>query len=247
MPDRKSVFTETRVAADLLAGARLHASTQRTFAKISRRGFMQSAVATASSVATPQAGSREPTAAVLALTAEVPSTVLVQLRVNGKRHELYLEPRVTLLDALRENIGLTGSKKGCDRGQCGACTVLQNGRRINSCLTLAIMHEGDEIITVEGLAQPAPSDELSAVQDAFLKYDAFQCGYCTPGQICSATALLAELKAGHASAATGDLQAPDTLPSDAEIRERMSGNLCRCGAYPNIVAAIRSLTGISPE
>ena len=147
-------------------------------------------------------------------------TIPVKLRVNATERTLQLDPRVTLLDALREHLDLTGSKKGCDHGQCGACTVLVNGRRINSCLALAIVHEDDEITTIEGLAK---GDELHPVQKAFLEHDGFQCGYCTPGQICSAVALLKE---GH----TRD---------DAEIREWMSGNLCRCGAYTNIVAAIR--------
>ncbi len=149
-----------------------------------------------------------------------PGAVPVTLRVNGKAHELTLEPRVTLLDALREYLGLTGTKKGCDHGQCGACTVLVDGRRIYSCLTLALMQAGAEITTVEGLAD---GERLHPVQEAFIERDAFQCGYCTPGQICSAVGLLAE---GHAH-------------SDADIREQMSGNICRCGAYPNIVAAIR--------
>jgi len=144
----------------------------------------------------------------------------VTLKINGKEHALEIDPRTTLLDALREHLQLTGSKKGCDHGQCGACTVLVNGRRINSCLSLAIVHEGDEITTIEGLAN---GDQLHPVQAAFLEHDGFQCGYCTPGQICSAVACIAE---GHAK-------------SDAEIREWMSGNLCRCGAYPNIVAAVK--------
>ena len=148
-------------------------------------------------------------------------TMPVKLRVNGTERTVQLDPRVTLLDALREHLDLTGSKKGCDHGQCGACTVLVNGRRINSCLALAIVHEGDEITTIEGLAK---GDELHPMQTAFLEHDGFQCGYCTPGQICSAVALLKE---GH----TRD---------DAEIREWMSGNICRCGAYTNIVAAIRA-------
>jgi xanthine dehydrogenase YagT iron-sulfur-binding subunit len=143
-----------------------------------------------------------------------------QLKINGQGHTLAVDPRTTLLDALREHLQLTGSKKGCDHGQCGACTVLVNGRRINSCLSLAITHEGDEITTIEGLAK---GDELHPVQAAFLEHDGFQCGYCTPGQICSAVACIAE---GHAK-------------SDADIREWMSGNLCRCGAYPNIVAAVK--------
>jgi len=160
----------------------------------------------------------------------------VKLTINGRPYTLQLEPRVTLLDALREYAGLTGTKKGCDRGQCGACTVLVDGRRINACLTLAVMHEGQSITTVEGLAQ---QEMLSPMQRAFVEHDAFQCGYCTPGQLCSATALLDEFKAGAASAATRDVRARPSALTDDEIRERMSGNLCRCGAYPNIVAAVR--------
>ena len=144
----------------------------------------------------------------------------VHLKINGKDYALDVDPRVTLLDALRERLHLTGSKKGCDHGQCGACTVLVNGRRINSCLSLAVTHEGDEITTIEGLAN---GEELHPVQSAFIEHDGFQCGYCTPGQICSAVALLKE---NHAN-------------SDDEIREWMSGNICRCGAYPNILAAIK--------
>lgn len=171
-------------------------------------------------------------------------TVDLTLRVNGTARTVQIEPRVTLLDALREYIGLTGSKKGCDRGQCGACTVLVNGRRINSCLTLALMHEGDEITTIEGLAK---GDELHPVQAAFIKHDGFQCGYCTPGQICSAVALLDEVATGTASAVTADVrQTGGVKLTDAEIRERMSGNICRCGAYPGIVAAIREASG-SPQ
>ncbi len=164
-------------------------------------------------------------------------TARVRMTVNGRAHELDLDPRVTLLDALREHLQLTGTKKGCDRGQCGACTVLVNGRRINSCLTLALAHEGDEIVTAEGLGTP---QALHPVQRAFVERDAFQCGYCTPGQVCSGVALIAEARAGAASAATADVRrlGPAEL-SDPEIRERMSGNLCRCGAYVNIVAAIR--------
>ena len=144
----------------------------------------------------------------------------VNLKINGKNYVLEVDPRVTLLDALRERLHLTGSKKGCDHGQCGACTVLINGRRVNSCLTLAVVHEGDEITTIEGLAN---GNQLHPMQAAFIEHDGFQCGYCTPGQICSAVALLKE---NHAN-------------SDDEIREWMSGNICRCGAYPNILAAIK--------
>ena len=168
-------------------------------------------------------------------------TIDVTLRVNGTARTVKIEPRVTLLDALREYIGLTGSKKGCDHGQCGACTVLVNGRRINSCLTLALMHEGDDVTTIEGLAK---GDDLHPVQAAFIKHDGFQCGYCTPGQICSAVALLDEVAAGTASAVTADVrQTRGVELTDAEIRERMSGNLCRCGAYPGIVAAVREASG----
>jgi xanthine dehydrogenase YagT iron-sulfur-binding subunit len=166
----------------------------------------------------------------------------VHLHINGKDYQLSLEPRVTLLDALREYIGLTGAKKGCDRGQCGACTVLVNGRRINACLTLAVMHEGDQITSIEGIAG---GEQLSPLQAAFIEEDAFQCGYCTPGQICSAVACIDELRAGTASAVTPDVRNAPAALSDNEIRERMSGNLCRCGAYPNIVAAIRKVAARS--
>ncbi|MEO0932387.1 MAG: 2Fe-2S iron-sulfur cluster-binding protein [Cyanobacteria bacterium J06641_2] len=166
--------------------------------------------------------------------------VQVTLKVNGTEHTLNIEPRVTLLDALRERLNLTGSKKGCNHGQCGACTVLINGERINSCLALAVMHEEDEITTIEGLSQ---GDELHAIQAAFVNNDGFQCGYCTSGQICSAVALLDEIKAGQASTVTDleEIANPNASIelTDTEIRERMSGNLCRCGAYPHIVAAVR--------
>ncbi len=167
-------------------------------------------------------------------------TVQVTLQVNGKEHTLNIEPRVTLLDALRERLDLTGSKKGCNHGQCGACTVLVNGDRINSCLALAVMHEGDEITTIEGLST---GDELHALQAAFINNDGFQCGYCTSGQICSAVALLDEIEAGQASMVTDleEIANPNASIelTDIEIRERMSGNLCRCGAYPHIVAAVK--------
>jgi xanthine dehydrogenase YagT iron-sulfur-binding subunit len=161
----------------------------------------------------------------------------VALTVNGRPHVLDLDPRTTLLDALREHLALTGTKKGCDQGQCGACTVIVNGQRINSCLTLAVMHAGDEIVTIEGLAQ---RDDLHPMQAAFVHHDGLQCGYCTPGQICSAVALLAEHEAGWPSYVTADLATAPPL-TDAEIAERMSGNICRCSAYPNIVAAIRDV------
>ena len=153
----------------------------------------------------------------------------MKLVVNGVEHRLDLDPRTTLLDALREHLGLTGAKKGCDHGQCGACTVLLDGRRVNSCLIFAIAQQDAEITTIEGLS-PHP------IQDAFIEHDGFQCGYCTPGQICSAVGMLDEVAKGWPSAVTEDGQ--DAL-GDAEIRERMSGNLCRCGAYPNMIPAIR--------
>jgi len=152
---------------------------------------------------------------------------------------LTLDTRTTLLDALREHLGFTGTKKGCDHGQCGACTVLVNGRRINSCLTLAVLHEGDSVTTIEGLAH---GDELHPLQAAFVRHDGFQCGYCTPGQICSAAGMLAEHRAGVPSLVTEDLESHPGL-TGAEIRERMSGNICRCSAYPNIVAAIKDAAG----
>jgi xanthine dehydrogenase YagT iron-sulfur-binding subunit len=157
------------------------------------------------------------------------------ITVNGESRSLDLDPRTTLLDALREHLRLTGSKKGCDHGQCGACTILVNGVRINSCLSLAVMHDGDEVTTIEGLGTP---DRLHPLQQAFLAADAFQCGYCTPGQICSAAGLLDEIEANWPSQATDDV-AGKVAFTDEEIRERMSGNICRCSAYPQIVEAIR--------
>jgi xanthine dehydrogenase YagT iron-sulfur-binding subunit len=164
-----------------------------------------------------------------------PPPATVELRINGSPHTLTLDPRTTLLDALREHLALTGSKKGCDHGQCGACTVLIDGRRINSCLTLAVMHDGQAVTTIEGLAE---GDRLHPMQAAFVEHDGFQCGYCTSGQICSAVGMLAESRDGMPSYVTDDLTQQPQL-SDAEIRERMSGNICRCAAYPNIVAAIK--------
>jgi len=165
--------------------------------------------------------------------------VPVRLVINGTEQSLRLDTRTTLLDTLREHLGLTGSKKGCDHGQCGACTVLVDGRRINSCLSLAVMHDGDNVTTIEGLAV---GDKLHPLQAAFVQHDGFQCGYCTPGQICSAAGMLNEQKAGWPSVVTEDLAAHAEL-TDPEIRERMSGNICRCSAYPNIVAAIRDAAG----
>jgi len=163
----------------------------------------------------------------------------VSFEVNGKMCRLELDTRTTLLDALREHLHLTGSKKGCDQGQCGACTVLVGGRRINSCLTLAVMHEGDSITTIEGLGTP---ENLHPMQAAFVKCDGFQCGYCTSGQICSSVAMLKEIKAGIPSHVTADLAAKPQLTPE-ELRERMSGNICRCGAYSNIAEAITEVAG----
>lgn len=169
----------------------------------------------------------------------------VTLNINGKQQTLAIEPRVTLLDTLRERLGLTGSKKGCDHGQCGACTVLVDGQRVYSCLALAVMQEGKQIVTVEGLAN---GDLLHPVQTAFIENDGFQCGYCTPGQICASVALLDEVKRGCASAVTANLANLPQLTnlSEAEIKERLSGNLCRCSAYNGIVAAVQQVTGQVP-
>ncbi|MBT1512774.1 2Fe-2S iron-sulfur cluster binding domain-containing protein [Bradyrhizobium sp. SRL28] len=169
------------------------------------------------------------------------SPVKVELQINGQLHSLTLDPRTTLLDALREHLALTGSKKGCDHGQCGACTVLIEGRRINSCLTLAVMHDGQSVNTIEGLAQGA---NLHPMQTAFVEHDGFQCGYCTSGQICSAIGMLAESQQGMPSYVTEDLTKSAPELTDAEIRERMSGNICRCAAYPNIVEAIKQAAGM---
>ena len=207
------------------------------YTRLARRGFLQSGLAAAALASLPprvqamtvHAAERDPGPAPMARPQDV------HLNINGKAHTLQIEPRVTLLDALRETLALTGTKKGCDHGQCGACTVLVGGRRINACLTLAVMQEGARITTIEGLADGA---QLTPLQAAFIQHDALQCGYCTPGQICSATALLDEWRNGDASAVTANLDQPLPTLDDDEIRERMSGNLCRCGAYSNIVRAI---------
>jgi xanthine dehydrogenase YagT iron-sulfur-binding subunit len=164
----------------------------------------------------------------------------IELEVNGSKRSLSLDTRTTLLDALREHLRLTGSKKGCDHGQCGACTVLVNGTRIASCLTFAAMHEGDKITTIEGLGEPG---KLHPMQAAFVEHDGFQCGYCTPGQIVSAVGMLSEHEMGWPSHVTRDVAAQSIALNDDEIRERMSGNLCRCAAYPNILAAIKDAGG----
>ncbi len=202
---------------------------------LNRRDLMVGASAAAALAATP-AGAR--TDAALGGT-DKPVMAKVSLTVNGQRRELELDTRTSLLDAAREHLHLTGSKKGCDHGQCGACTMIVDGRRINACLTLAVMHQGSEITTIEGLGQP---ENLHPMQAAFVKHDGYQCGYCTPGQICSGVAVLAEIKAGIPSHVTADLTAP-TQVTEAEIRERMSGNICRCGAYSNIVEAMTEVAG----
>ncbi|AGB78145.1 aerobic-type carbon monoxide dehydrogenase, small subunit CoxS/CutS-like protein [Enterobacteriaceae bacterium strain FGI 57] len=168
-----------------------------------------------------------------------PEIIPVTLQVNGKTCTLDMDTRTTLLDALREHLQLTGTKKGCDHGQCGACTVLLDGRRVNACLTLAVMHQNAEITTIEGLGSP---EALHPMQAAFIKHDGYQCGYCTPGQICSSVAMIEELNTGIPSHVTHDLVSPPSM-NDEEIRERMSGNICRCGAYANILAAINDVSG----
>jgi xanthine dehydrogenase YagT iron-sulfur-binding subunit len=203
--------------------------------EITRRDLLKAgAVSVAASAIPIGAGAQEP-------VANEPVRRKVSFTVNGKPHELRLDTRTTLLDALREHLHLTGTKKGCDQGQCGACTVIVDGRRINSCLTLALMHEGQSITTIEGLGTP---DKPHAMQTAFVKHDGFQCGYCTPGQICSAVAVLSEIKAGVPSHVSSSLTArPEVSPT--ELRERMSGNLCRCAAYSNIIDAITDVAGSS--
>ena len=196
---------------------------------VSRRSFLQGATLVAGTLAAP---------AIVFAGVQAPPLKLSTLRltINGEEHEVQVDPRISMLDLLREQLSMTGTKKGCDHGQCGACTVLADGRRINSCLSLALTHQGGKIVTVEGLAQ---GDTLHPVQTAFLDHDGYQCGYCTPGQIVSAVGLLSEAKQGQPSILT-DLTrtGPIDLTPD-EIRERMSGNICRCGAYPGIVAAVQ--------
>ena len=186
----------------------------------------------------PVAASPASVAASVAAT-ETPVMAKIAFQVNGQAAAIEVDTRTSLLDAMREHLRLTGTKKGCDHGQCGACTLMVNGARINSCLSLAIMHRGDQITTIEGLGTP---DDLHPMQAAFVQHDGYQCGYCTPGQICSAVATLDEIEAGVPSHVTADLTAPVQLTPD-EIRERMSGNICRCGAYSNIIEAITEVAG----
>jgi xanthine dehydrogenase YagT iron-sulfur-binding subunit len=202
----------------------------------SRRSFVKAASALATAASLPGAAFAQsrPSAA--------PQIKSVTLNINGTPQPLQLDTRVSLLDALREHLDLTGTKKGCDHGQCGACTVLLDGRRVNSCLTLAVAAEGAQITSIEGLAHGEGLEELHPMQAAFLEYDGYQCGYCTPGQICSAVAAIDEAKKGELSIVSyksGQTSSPKL--TDDEIRERMSGNICRCGAYPNIVAAVRAV------
>jgi xanthine dehydrogenase YagT iron-sulfur-binding subunit len=171
--------------------------------------------------------------------ASPPAIMKVSFNVNGVQRELEVDTRTTLLDALRDHLKLTGSKKGCDHGQCGACTAIVGGKRINSCLSLAVMHQGNNITTVEGLGKPG---DLHPMQAAFIKHDGYQCGYCTPGQICSSVAMLEEINAGIPSHVSADLSMAPQV-TEAEIRERMSGNICRCGAYSNIVEAVIEVSG----
>ena len=202
--------------------------------EISRRNLLAGSAATAVLSATPAVAGPDEVP-----TIEDPAPMPVHFKVNGEQRELSLDARTTLLDALREHLHLTGTKKGCDHGQCGACTVMVDGVRINACLSLAVMHEGDRITTIEGLGSPG---KLHRMQAAFVRHDAYQCGYCTPGQICSAVAVLAEIERGVPSHVTADLA---TVPqaTNMEIRERMSGNICRCGAYSNIAEAIAEAAG----
>ena len=203
--------------------------------ELSRRGVLAAGAAGATIAVAPAAAQQAP--------ASSPAAMPVSFTVNGKQQRLDLDPRTTLLDALREHLRLTGTKKGCDHGQCGACTVIVNGQRINSCLSLALQHEGDAVTTIEGLGTP---DQLHPMQAAFVKHDGYQCGYCTPGQICSAVAVLEEIRRGVPSHVQADITDRPGL-TNIEMRERMSGNICRCGAYSNIAEAMAEVAGVRGE
>jgi len=212
--------------------------------ELSRRGFLAASGLLAAGVAAglPRIASAEAKAKAAQTK---PVMAAIAISINGTKHELQVDTRTSLLDLLRESLDMTGSKKGCDHGQCGACTVLMNGRRVNSCLTLAVAAAGAEITTIEGLGTP---EKLGPAQQAFLQHDGFQCGYCTPGQICSATAMVEEAKRGELSLVSwesGKTEHPAL--TDDEIKERMAGNICRCGAYPNIVAAVKQLASVGSK
>ena len=207
-----------------------HSDNDQSFLNLTRRDLIKAGAATAASAAVAPLAGETP-------TTPPPEMATVSFTVNGKPRELEVDTRTTLLDALRENLHLTGTKKGCDHGQCGACTVIVDGRRINACLTLAVMQQDAEIVTIEGLGTP---EDLHPMQAAFIKHDGYQCGYCTPGQIYSSVAALKEIEAGIPSHVTVDLVSPPSMSAE-EIRERMSGNICRCGAYANILAAIEDV------
>ena len=202
---------------------------------VTRRGVLAGGAASAALTSIP-ASAQAPAPSAGAAPAAMP----VRMTVNGKPQALNLDPRTTLLDALREHLRFTGTKKGCDHGQCGACTVIVNGTRINSCLSLALQHEGDEVVTIEGLGTP---DNLHPMQAAFIKHDGYQCGYCTPGQICSAVSVLKEIRDGIPSHVQQDITARPQM-TNMEMRERMSGNICRCGAYSNIAEAMADVAGV---
>ena len=210
---------------------------------LTRRELLVASAVTATATVMPSLASADSAPAGKGVTATAPAAAPVlapvSITINGKQQQLQVDTRTTLLDLLRENLQLTGTKKGCDHGQCGACTVIVDGRRINSCLSLAVMHEGAKVTTIEGLGTP---DQLHPMQAAFVKHDGYQCGYCTPGQICSAVAVLDEIRQGLPSHISASLTEKPLL-SAAEIRERMSGNICRCGAYSNIIDAITEVAG----
>jgi xanthine dehydrogenase YagT iron-sulfur-binding subunit len=211
-----------------------------TFDPTRRKLLKASAAAGGAVAAGPLLPEAEAQSVAQAVKPAAASSVNVLLRVNGREHQVMIDPRTTLLDTLRERLHLTGTKKGCDQGQCGACTVIVDGRRVTSCLTLAVMQQGHEITTIEGLGSPK---NMHPMQAAFVKHDGYQCGFCTPGQICSAVAMLEEVKGGVPSHVTTNLTARPEATL-VEFRERMSGNICRCGAYSNIQQAIAEVAGV---
>jgi xanthine dehydrogenase YagT iron-sulfur-binding subunit len=238
MPPGRSIQPAQAAAGEALTQSSDHNMTRRHFLAASSALLATTQVSGEAGAGQPQASGTRAATSVRAHDERVAQST-VSFDVNSQRVSLDIDNRTTLLDALREHLGLTGTKKGCDHGQCGACTVIVDGRRINACLTLAIMHEGSKVTTVEGLGTPG---HLHPMQAAFIKHDGYQCGYCTPGQICSAVAVLEEVRRGMPSHVTQDLTAVPVLTAD-ELRERMSGNICRCGAYSNIVEAITEVAG----